>query len=94
MFRYELNTEFQRETYKNVYTYGKKNENLQGVAGKLTKIVRILILTLLLAGCTSSQLRSMSRSLGIHKVARVFPVDLSSREKQVFRVRNLEKPSF
>ena len=60
----------------------------------MVKIVRILILTLLLAGCTSSQLRSMSRSLGIHKVARVFPVDLSSREKQVFRVRNLEKPSF
>lgn len=59
----------------------------------MVKIVRILILALLFAGCTGYQLRSTSRSLGIHKVARVFPVDLSSREKQVFRVMGLEKPS-
>ena len=59
----------------------------------MVKIVRILILALLLAGCTSSQLRSISSSLGFHKVSRVFPVDLSDREKQVFRIRGLEKPS-
>ena len=60
----------------------------------MVKIVRIICITLFLVGCTSYQLRSTSRSLGIHKVARVFPVDLSSREKQVLCVKNLEKPSF
>ena len=60
----------------------------------MVKIARILILALLLAGCTSDTIRAFDRTMGVFKVARVFPIDLSSREKQIFHIRGLEKPSW
>ena len=38
MFRYELSAEFQWETYKKVYNYGKKIGNLQGVADYIANL--------------------------------------------------------
>ena len=52
----------------------------------MVKIVRILILALLLAGCTSDTIRAFDRTMGVFKVARVFPIDLSSRGKQIFHI--------
>lgn len=55
--------------------------------------IQTVLLTLLLAGCTSDHYRFFSRSLGFHKVVHVFPIDLSNYKKQIFRINGVEIPS-
>lgn len=60
----------------------------------MVKIVWMICIALLLAGCTGPQIRSVERALGTFKVIRIFPIDLSNTEKQIFQIRGIDKPSF
>ena len=57
------------------------------------KFVAIFGAIALLNGCTSVHYRFLCKSFGFFKVIRVFPIDLSSREKQIFHIRGVETPS-
>ena len=44
-----------------------------------------------LVGCTGEQIRFISRTTGLFKVVRVFPIDLNNTDKHLFRIR-LDEP--
>jgi len=52
-----------------------------------------LVFLLFFSSCTSSQLRATDHFLGGFKVTKSFPIDLNSREKHVYRVHGVERPS-
>ncbi|MBR6125754.1 hypothetical protein IKQ19_19535 [Candidatus Saccharibacteria bacterium] len=52
-----------------------------------------LVFLLFFSSCTSSQLRATDHFLGGFKVTKSFPIDLNSREKHVYAVHSIEKPS-
>lgn len=58
----------------------------------MVKVVSLVFL-LFFSSCTSSQLRTVEHSTGTFKVIKSFPIDLNNREKNVYAVHGIEKPS-
>ena len=58
----------------------------------MVKVV-LFVFLLFFSSCTSRQHCAIERFLGTFKVMSIFPIDLDSRDKHIYNVHDIEKPS-